>query len=70
MKSIKIFLTTVLIILQICCTLNAQPVAFTQAVASLEYVEPVIPEPIDLEQVFMQTMDELRKGWGLVYPTE
>ncbi len=57
MRKIKIHLLAVLISLQLCGILLAQPTAFTHAVSSLEYIEPVIPEPIDLEAVLAEDIE-------------
>ena len=57
MKSITIHLLEVLIILLSVSTLPAQPTAFTRAVSSLEFTEPVVPEPVDLNEVLTEDIE-------------
>ena len=62
MKSITIHLYAVLIILQTCVTSSAQPTAFTHAVSSLEFIEPTVPEPIELNEVLAEDLEREENG--------
>ena len=57
-----ITLTAVLIVLQFCGGLCAQPTVFTHNVESLAPVEPIITEPIDLQAVLMEDYQRNSRG--------
>ena len=54
MKRNPVILIAVLGLLQLCNVLYSQPTAFTHSVHSLEFIEPVVPEPIDLQAVLLE----------------
>ncbi len=56
MKRKSIALTTTLLVFGLCSVLSAQPTAFTHAVHPLEYIDVVVPEPIDLQAVVMEDL--------------
>ena len=60
MKRTGIIITIVLVVMQLCNILRAQPTAFTTAVQPLELVKSVVPEPVNMQAVLLE--DKLQGG--------
>jgi len=59
--SIKL-LGGILLSLQLCGIICAQPTAFTHTVYSLGFVEPVVPEPLDFQAVLLEDHQREQRG--------
>ena len=62
MKLMSIVFASSMTLLSLCNILNAQPTAFTHSVQSLEFVEPIVPEPIDLQTILQEDKDREQSG--------
>ncbi len=62
MKRIGIAIPALLISLQLCSILYAQPTAFNNVVSPLDSVEAIIPEPIDLQTVLTEDFQREKNG--------
>ncbi len=61
----RIIPVVVLVLLRVCTCLWAQPTAFSNLVESLELIEPIVAEPIDLQTVLAEDAQREQRGGGL-----